>query len=171
MSNPAISRERVHALAEACSEQAEDFQSTAARLLKHNRRLSRFFEQNVEPMGAMAAQVGLYMLSVSLRIFDQVGGRLDRVTGSELNIAAGRIDTIAAQVLPADDGFVARCKAIDWRAQPHLLDEIIWALFERDELNEGEVDIEPENAAMVYLMLWVAIEALDGNWKAPAEVG
>ncbi len=79
MSNPAIPRDQVHALAEACSDQGEEFQSTAARLLKNNRRLSRFFEQNVDPMGAMSAQVGLYMLSVSLRIFDKIGGRLDRV--------------------------------------------------------------------------------------------
>jgi hypothetical protein len=168
MSNFAIPRDQVHTLAEACSEDGEAFQSTAARLLKDNRRLSRFFEENVGPMGPMAAQVGLYMLSVSLRIFDQVGGRLDRVTGTELNAAAGRIEEISGGIMPADDGFVDRCKAVEWRAQPHLLDEILWALFEREERNDGEVDMEPEKSAMVYLMLWVAIEALNANWQAPA---
>jgi len=168
MPNPAIPRDQVHTLAEACSDEAEAFQSTAARLIKHQRRLSRFFEQNVGPMGPMAAQVGLYMLSVSLRIFDQIGGRLDKVTSGELNAATARVNAAADTVLPGDDGFVARCKAIDWRAQPDLLDEILWALFEREDRNDGEVDLEPDKSAMVYMMLWVAVEALDANWRAPA---
>ena len=171
MSNPAIDRDRVHTLAEACSDEGESFQTTASRLIKRQRRLSRFFEQNVGPMGPMAAQVGLYMLSVSLRIFEQVGGRMDKVNGADLNAATVKIQGQAESLLPADDGFVSRAKAVEWRAQPHLLDEILWALFERDEKNEGEVDLEPENAALVYLMLWAAVECLDANWRAPADVG
>ncbi len=170
MPNPAIDRDRVHALAEACSEEGESFQSTASRLIKRQRRLSRFFEQNVGPMGPMAAQVGLYMLSVSLRIFDQIGGRLDKVNGAELNLATARIQAQAEALLPADSGFPDRARAIEGRAQPHLLDEILWALFEREEKNEGEVDLEPEKAALVYLMLWAAVETLDANWRAPDEV-
>ncbi len=170
MSNPAINRDLVHSLAEACSDDGESFQSTASRLIKGQRRLSRFFEQNVGPMGPMAAQVGLYMLSVSLRIFDQVGGRLDKVTGANLNDATGRVQAEAGSLLPANDGFVSRAKAVEWRAQPHLLDEILWALFERDEKNEGEVDLEPEKAALVYLMLWAAVESLDANWRAPEDI-
>ena len=65
MANAPISREKVHSLAEACSDQGESFQPVATRLIKHQRRLSRFFEQNVAEMGPMASQVGLYMLSVS----------------------------------------------------------------------------------------------------------
>lgn len=170
MSNPAINRDRVHSLAEACSEEGEGFQSTASRLIKRQRRLSRFFEQNVGPMGPMAAQVGLYMLSVSLRIFEQVGGRLDKVNGADLNSATAKIQSQTDTLLPADDGFVSRAKSVEWRAQPHLLDEILWALFERDEKNEGEVDLEPDKAAMVYLMLWAAVESLDANWRAPDNI-
>lgn len=170
MPNPAIDRDRVHTLAEACSDDGEGFQSTASRLIKRQRRLSRFFEQNVGPMGPMAAQVGLYMLSVSMRIFEQIGGRLDKVNGAQLNAATAKVQAEADALLPADDGFVARAKAVQWRAQPHLLDEILWALFERDEKNEGEVDLEPDKAALVYLMLWVAVETLDSNWRAPADM-
>ena len=115
MPNTPISRETVHSLAEACSDQGELFQPVAARLIKHQRRLSRFFEQNV-----------------------------------------------------AEDSFHERAKAVEWRAQPHLLDEILWALYERDDKSEGEVDLEPEKAALVYLMLWAAIEALDANWVGPS---
>jgi len=167
MSNPAIDRDRVHSLAEACSDDGDSFQSTASRLIKNQRKLSRFFEQNVGPMGPMATQVGLYMLSVSLRIFEQVGGRLDKVNGSDLTEATTKVQAKADSLLPADDGFVGRAKAIEGRAQPHLLDEILWALFEREDKNEGEVDLEPDKAALVYLMLWAAVESLDANWRAP----
>ena len=69
MANPAILRDEVHTLAEACGDAGDEFQSTATRLIKNQRRLSRFFEQNMAAMGPMPAQVSLYMLSVVLRIF------------------------------------------------------------------------------------------------------
>jgi hypothetical protein len=170
MANTAITREIVHSLAEACSDQGEAFQPVATRLIKHQRRLSRFFEQNVAEMGPMASQVGLYMLSVSLRVFDQVGGRMSKVNGDAINAATAKVQASAADLFPADATFYERAKNVEWRAQPNLLDEILWALYERDDKTDGEVDLEPEKAALVYLMLWAAIEALDANWKAPDSV-
>jgi hypothetical protein len=167
MPNTAISRETVHSLAEACSDQGEGFQPVASRLIKNQRRLSRFFEQNVAEMGPMAAQVGLYMLSVSLRVFDQLGGRMSKVNGESIQAASAKVQSVATDLFPADGSFHERAKAVEWRAQPHLLDEILWALYERDDKTDGEVDLEPEKAALVYLMLWAAIEALDANWTAP----
>ncbi len=170
MPNTAINRDKVHALAEACSDQGDAFQPVATRLIQNQRRLSRFFEQHVGEMGPLASQVGLYMLSVSLRIFDQIGGRLSNVNGEDIASATAKVQAAAGGLFPADDSFHERAKAIDWRAQPHLLDEILWALFERDDKTEGEVDLEPEKAALVYLMLWAAVEALDANWTAPDNV-
>jgi hypothetical protein len=167
MSNPAILRPQVHRLAEACSSEGEAFQSTATRLIKQQRRLSRFFEQNFEPMGPMAGQVSMYMLSVSIRIFEQTGGQLRKVPGRDIDEATARIMAAADALLPADDGFAARARAVSWRAQPHLLDEVLWALFDRDEKQEAEVDLEPGISAMVYLMLWAAVEALDLSWTPP----
>ena len=170
MTNPAVNRDKVHTLAEACSDEGESFQPIATRLIKHQRRLSRFFEQNVAHMGPVASQVGLYMLSVSLRIFDQIGGRMGKVNGAALDAASAKVQAVASDLFPADDKFHERAKAIEWRAQPHLLDEILWALFERDEKTDGEIDLEPDKAALVYLMLWVAVEALNENWQAPEDV-
>ena len=174
MPNLAISRDEVHRLAEGCSDEGDAFQSTASRLIREQRRLSRFFEQNAEPMGPMAGQVALYMLSVSIRIFELIGGRLAKVNGTDLADASARVQAAvrSAELLPAGDDFAERAKSVGWRAQPHLLDEVLWALFERDEeKKEGEVDIEPDQSALVYIMLWVAIEALDRNWRPPASWG
>lgn len=167
MPNAAIDRDTVHSLAEACSDQADAFQPVATRLIKNQRRLSRFFEQNVAEMGPMASQVGLYMLSVSLRIFDQIGGRMGKVNGDDIKAATAKVQAAAGEIFPADGTFHERAKGIDWRAQPHLLDEILWALFEREDRTDGEVDLEGDKAALVYLMLWAAVEALDANWTAP----
>jgi len=164
MPNTAINRDKVHSLAEECSDQGDAFQPVATRLIKNQRRLSRFFEQNVAEMGPMASQVGLYMLSVSLRIFDQVGGRMGKINGDDIKAATARVQGTAADIFPE------RAKTVEWRAQPHLLDEILWALFERDDRTEGEVDLDKDKAALVYLMLWAAIEALDSNWTAPESI-
>jgi len=173
MPNPAILRPSVHRLAEACSDEAEAFQSTATRLIKGQRRLSSFIEQSfagldIEPQVKMVVgQVAVYMLSVSLRIFEQTGGRLRKVTTNDINQATARVQAEATNVLPPDEGFAARAKTIDWRAQPHLLDEILWSLFERSSQQEGEVDLPKDLSALVYMILWASIEALDSNWRPP----
>jgi len=170
MSNPAILRPQVHRLAEACSADQEGFQSTATRLVKQQRRLSRFVEQSfagleLEPqVRFVTAQVAVYMLSVSLRVYEQVGGRLRKATTDDINAATARIQTVIGDILPADAAFPARAKAVAWRAQPHLLDEILWALFERGNKKEEEVDLPPHISALVYMTLWACVEALDGNW-------
>lgn len=173
MANPAIPRDDVHRLAEACSDEGEAFQSTATRLVKQQRRLTRYIEQNVQHLGPMPAQVALYMLTVSMRIFEQTGGRMSKVTTRDIDAAAEKIQAVTDSLLPADGGFVDRVKAVEWRAQPHLLDEILWALYERDEddKKEGEVDLEDNESALTYLVLWLAVEALDAKWRPPAGYG
>ena len=129
MANPAINREKVHALAEACSDQGEAFQPVATRLIKHQRRLSRFFEQNVAEMGPMASQVGLYMLSVSLRIFDQVGGRMGKVNGDDLNAATAKENGDLSKhfnVSGIPAAAVVKGGKIVWRGHPgRLSDDMI----------------------------------------------
>ena len=172
MANAAIPREQVHAYAEACSDEGEAFNPTATRLVKEQRRVSRFFEQNMGAMDPMAAQVALYMLSVTLRIFERAGGRIKKVNGAALQAAQTRVNAQLESVFPADDGFADRAKAAD-RAQPHVLDEVLWALYERDDddKKEGEVDVDANQSAMIYLLLWTAVEALDSQWAAPADLG
>ena len=169
MPNPAITRAQVHFIGEVCADEGDAFQSTARRLLMHQTRLRRFFEQNAAPMGMMPAQVAIHMLSVTLRIIEQVGGRVRKVTGRELTAATNRVDGAVAALMPPDAEFPERAKAWMDRAQPHILDEVLWALYERDkdELREGEVDLEPGQSAMIYVMMWTAVEALDMVWRPP----
>lgn len=167
MSNPAIPRDQVHSLSEACGNDPLGFQSIAARLMKDQRRLGRFFEENVSALGGKAAQIGLYMMTVCLRVLDQSGGRLYKVSGEDIAAASAKISAVAGGLLPADAGFADRAKAIEWRAQPHLLDEILWALYERspEQIKDGEADLTPKESALLYLALWTAVEAMDANWK------
>ncbi len=167
MPNAAIPRDRVHELAEACSDEGPGFQSRAARLIKEQRRLTRFFEENMAPMGPLPGQVALYMLTVVMRIFEQSGGRMRKVAGRDIDEAVARVQAVTDSLLPADKGVPERARTIEWRAQPHILDEVLWALYERDpkEKKEGEVDIGDTDSLMVFMMLWSAVEALDANWE------
>ncbi len=167
MPNPAIPRDQVHTLAEACSDAGGAFQPVATRLLKEQRRLGRFIERNAASLGARPAEVALYMCAVSVRIFEQVGGRLKDVTHAELDAAATRISSVVDDLLPADADVPGRLRAIPWRAQPHLLDEILWALYEKEPREEGEVQVDPADAFLILLMLWAIVEALDARWTPP----
>ena len=74
------------------------------------------------------------------------------------------------QVLPFDGGFADRVRTIEDRAQPHILDEALWALFERDQKKDGEVDVAEQQGGLIFLMLWVAAEALDSAWRPPTDI-
>ena len=43
-------------------------------------------------MERMAAQVALYMLSVTLRIFERAGGRMKKVNGASLSAASAKVN-------------------------------------------------------------------------------
>ena len=168
MANPAIPRDEVHRLAEACSDEPQLFEPQATRLMRAQRRVGRFVEGNAAELGAQEAQIALYMCAVCLRVFEQVGGRMQKVSGADLDGATARIGEAAAGLYPADAEFHLRARQVEWRAQPHLLDEVLWALFEKEEREEGEIEVEHEKAALVYFTLWAVVEAMDARWRVPA---
>ncbi|MBL8618458.1 MAG: hypothetical protein JNM72_22780 [Deltaproteobacteria bacterium] len=167
MSNQPISRERVHELSEACSADPEGFQITATRLLKEQRRISSFIEENGKELGFVSGQVAMYMLSVSMRVFEGVGGRMKKVNSEDLAAAQRKIRGALPALAPFDADFGARANNWMDRAQPHLLDEVLWALYERPEQTELEAPLDHKQSAMIYLVLWAAIEALDSKWIPP----
>ena len=94
---------------------------------------------------------------------------MKKVTGQDLDAAMKKVQSAAADLMPADEQFIERAKGVDSRAQPHILDEVLWALYERDDKQEGEVDLDHDASALVYIMLWTAVEALDENWSPPKD--
>ncbi len=165
MSNTAISREEVHTLAEACADSSDTFQNTARRLLKQQKSLTNFMQKNMVHLAPETREVVLYMYAVSLRIFEQKGGRLKKVSGKEINTTSAKVNAALESLTPFDKDFPSRLRGVDWRAQEHLLDECLWALFEKEEKEEGEVDVDPNQAGLMFLLLWVAVETLDSNWS------
>lgn len=166
--NPEIPRDHVHALSEACAALGASFQPVAKRTLEDQARLLRFFKANLGDMPGSSGEVSLYLLAVVVRIFQQCGGRVAKVGPADIEAATRRIGAHAASLLPADETFPERVRAIADRAQPHILDEALHALFEREERREDEVELDHDASARVFLMLWAATEALDAAWSAPA---
>jgi hypothetical protein len=165
MANPAIPREEVHTHSESCSDMGLEFQTIASRLLKDQSSLKNFVDKNFAKVDPLAGQIATYMLSVCIRVFEQKGGKLKKVNKADLYAAQKNVQTSVNTLLPIDDDFHNRAKAVDWRAQPHLLDEILWALYERDELKEEEQALDSKQSALIYIMLWTAVEALDTKWR------
>jgi hypothetical protein len=166
MPKPFIEREQVHAWSENIGKQPEDHQAALQRLLKSQRRISRFVEENAENMNMATGGVAMYMIGVILRLFDLAGGSLRSATWAQVRDAEARVQAAVPELLPLDDGFVERARAIGWRAQPHILDEALMALFERAPKEEEEA-LDKVEAFKVYMLMWVATEALDTNWKTP----
>ena len=170
MPNLAIPRYDVHRIAESCADAGDSFHNTANRLLKQQRRLLNFFKGNLPAMSAETGQVSLYLFSVIVRIFENYGGRLSKVNGRQITESAQRVQGWIDDLLPFDDDFPERVRKMEWRAQPEILDEALWALFERSARKDAEVDVPPEQAGLIFLMLWVATDALDSAWRPPADM-
>ena len=169
MPNPFLSRERVHTWSEAIGAQSESHGSAITRLLKDHRRLSHWVEENVASLQGMSGGVAMYMVGVILRMYDLAGGRLRKATWDDVRAAEKRIGAVAGELLPVDDGFPARARAVD-RKQPHILDEALYALFVREPeegSEEAEQQLDDLEAFKVYMLMWVATEVLDENWQPP----
>lgn len=165
MPNAYIPRPQVHEWSEAIGDNPED--SSLTRLLKQQRRLSRWIEENAGNMEPATAGVALYLVGVVVRLFDLAGGRLKAATWEQVRDAERRVGAAVDQLLPLDEDLPKRARAIEWRAQPHVLDEALMALFERPEKGEEEQELDLSESLKTYLMMWVATEVLDQNWAPP----
>lgn len=166
MPNAYIPRETVHAWSETIGDAPEAHQTALTRLLKDQRRLTRFIEENAENMQPATAGVSIYLTGVIVRMFDLAGGRLRSATWAQIREAEAKVNGALESLMPFDDGFAARAITTH-RAQAHILDEAIYALFERDRDAEEdeEANLDTMETIKTYLMLWVVTEVLDANWK------
>lgn len=168
MANPHLPRTTVHAWSEQISNEPESHSAAIQRLLKEQRRLSRFVEENAASMQGMSGGVAMYLVGVILRMFDLAGGRLRKGSWDDVRAVERRIGALVDQLLPVDDGFVGRARQVP-RAQAHILDEALYALFVRepDEDEGAEEKLDDLEAFKVYMLMWVATEVLDQNWQPP----
>lgn len=167
MSNGLLPRAIVHEWSEAIGADQASHASSLNRLLKDQRRLSRFVEENRGSLQPAASGVAMYLVGVVLRIFDMAGGRLRKANWSQIREASGRVQQAAVAALPFDEGFADRIREVSWRAQPHILDEAIMALFDREPNEDEDIDLANEEALKIFLLMWVVTEALDANWSPP----
>lgn len=166
MANPYIPRATIHAWSEAIGAAPAQHQTALTRLLREQRRLGKFIEENRASMHPATGHVAMYLVGVVVRMFDLAGGRLSGATWEQVRAASARVQAAVPELLPLDDGFPERVRKVEWRAQPHILDEALMALFEREK-KEDETDLASEEAAKAFFLLWVATEVLDQNWLPP----
>lgn len=165
--NPLLPRLTVHAWSEEIGRDLDHHRVAVQRLLRDNRRLSKFVEENTKDMEETTALVCQWLVGVVARIFELAGGRMRAATWEQLRAASDRVGAAVGPLLPLDADFAVRAR-IGGRRQAHVLDEALYNLFER-EPQDGEARLEAVEAAKVYLMMWVVTEVLDENWAPPKD--
>lgn len=169
MANPYMPRELVHLWSEEIGRNPMAHQPAFQRLLRDQRRIARFIEENGSAMDGFSPQVTTYLIGVVLRCFDLAGGRLRKATWDQVRSASRRVQQELISLLPPDEGFPERVRAVEWRAQPHILDEALLALFERTERSDEEEDVDEQQSLLIFALMWTAIEVLDQNWTPPRD--
>lgn len=167
MPNPYMPRQTVHAWSEQIGDDPTQHQAALSRLLKDQRRLAKFIEENRASMDPASAGVSTYLVGVVARMFDLAGGRLKAATWEQVREAEARIGAAVPDLLPIDEQLAERVRQVSWRAQPHVLDEALMALFMRPT-KEDDPDLASAEKAKIFFLLWVATEVLDANWRPPA---
>ncbi len=168
MPNSLIPRTTVHAWSEAIGNSPMDHSSSLTRLLKDQRRLTRFIEENSQAMGGSTSGICVYMTGVIARMFEMAGGRLRNATWEQVRAAEARVGAKVDQLLPLDVALVDRLHAISDRAQGHILDEAAMVLF-LSERAEGEAETDLAEALKVLLVSWVVVEVLNDCWQPPKD--
>ena len=169
MSKSFFPRDVVHQWSDEIGDNPEGHRVALQRLLREQRRLAKFVQENAANLGPTTGGVGLYLLGVIARMYDMAGGRLKSPSWGQIRAAEKRISEVVPQLMPVDDEFPDRLRTVEWRAQPHILDEAIMSLFDRDdeELGEEEEPLDTVECVKLLFLVWVAIEVLDVNWKSP----
>ena len=103
-----------------------------------------------------------YLVAVAIRTLESEG-RLRAPSRHDLTAAEDRVRPVVSDALPLQTGATDAARAVP-RAQPHLLDEALDALFEWP----GPSVADDDEKVRVYLVLWVLVEALDACWTPPA---
>lgn len=165
MANAFIPRDIIHEWSDAIGEDPAGHQATLTRLLKSQRRLTKFIEENQADMEPATAGVTLYLIGVLVRLFDLAGGQLRSATWAQLRDASSKIQGAIPSLLPLDDSLPERVRKFEARAQPHILDEALMSLFERGARSEEEADLSTAESVKVFLLMWVVTEVLDANWR------
>lgn len=165
MPNPFIPRETVHAWSEEIGDHPDQHNSSLQRLIKQQRRLTRWIEENRAPMQGATAGVSIYLTGVVARMFEMAGGRLKGATWAMVREVESDVQGKIAGLLPLD-GFLDRLHAFGDRAQPHILDEAAMVLFEA-ERRDNEEPLDEAESLKVLAVLWVVIEVLDRCWRPP----
>lgn len=169
MANAFLPREWVHDRSNEIGDAALEEQAALHRLLKDQRRLTRWLEENAGNLQGPSGGVAVYLFGVVARMFDLAGGRLRKASWEQVREAEKRVGAWAAPLLPFDDDFAERVRGVEGRAQPHILDEALYNLFER-EPEEEEAELDPTEAGKIFFLLWVATEVLDQNWKPGSSI-
>jgi hypothetical protein len=164
MGNLLIPRTTIHAWSEEIGQQLDLHQTSLQRLLKDQRRLTRFIEENAENLGPGTGGVCVYMTGVIARMFELAGGSLRAATWEQVREAEKKVGAAVAQLLPLDEGVVDRFHAVEGRAQAHLLDEAAMVLLQTPS-PEGQPEMDKKESFKVLLICWVVTEVLDQNWK------
>ena len=160
MSNPIIPREDCTRWMDEIAANRVGNKLVIANVVRKQRGLGRWIKANSGTMGAKLGVRAAYTMGVVGRLFELAGGSMTKSTSAQLVDAQERVGEVAAALFPADDGFAERLRDVPWRAQPHLLDELLAGLF--DDLDEDGP--APEILAQMFLLVWVAVEVLDAAW-------
>lgn len=168
MANPHIPAEHARAVMKDIADRPKTHQLAVANAVSRYRRLGRFIKDNAAHLGTRHGVGGAYAMGVVIRVFETAGGKLLPMDEADILAAERRVSEVAVGLFPADTGFGDRLRAVPWRAQPGVLDVLIEDMFL--PAPEGEEPRDLLALAQVFLLVWVAVEALDACWIPPDQV-
>lgn len=162
-SNAYIPRVQIHDWSEDIGSHPLEHKTAIVRVVRTQRKLLAFIKQNDGAISAGSKGLPSRMLGFVARLFDLAGGKLRSPTWDQIKAAQARVMAEVDGLLPPDASLPERVRAVEWRAQPHVLDELLTALF--DERVPLDRRFEPAEALKLFLLMWVCVEVMDANWR------
>lgn len=148
---------------EAIADHPKEHELAVSNVVKRYRRLGKWMKLQAEHLGAHAGVSAAYTMGVVGRILELQGGKLGPVTDAMIDAAATQVAEAVDSLLPVDDQLPQRLRAVEWRAQPGILDVLIEDVFADEDSQAAK---PPEVMFQVFVLVWVAVEVLHMAWES-----
>lgn len=161
-STPLIPRAQVHEWILDIERNKSGHKNAINLLLTRQRNLSRYVHKSAGEIQLGSRRAVLFIQGALLRVFDLAGGKVSKITTENISDAQTRVGEVIPTLLPVDDSFVERMRSVEWRAQPHILDECVVSLFD-------DPDLDREQMVRLFLLAWIVVEAANDSWSPPED--
>ena len=122
--------------------------------------LLAFVMESSEEMGQEVRELAIYMFLVVYRMFQKTHGKIEKISSEEIIEYYEHNESLMERLEGAHEKFLDRIASVQTSRQPYVVNYVVDALMEEDEVGEA-VSLTEEQKGVLFLLRKTVIDVLD----------